>query len=523
VRSWLRGREPGGDPDDGEENAPPAEEDDSPLNRWLAPSVTSQIDQIELASMRDGWTPERVGETPLAAMMVLVRTVGVVDPVLLRPVPDGGYEVVTGHRVVAAARAVGYERVPAVVRDLDDAHALVALALDGTATGRITERGASQLLERLRAAGMDDEAAINDMLASLGLAAAPAAAEPVPAAPEPEPEPVAAAPEVEPEPEPEPVAAAPEPEPKPEPRPEPIAAATPEVGPVAVPEPEPEPVAFVPEPEPEPVAAPEPEPEPVAAAAEPEPTPEPIGAATPQGPVAPVPEPVPVAAPAPPPAFVAPSGGRGRWVPLPAGMPRLARLSSAFADTPRMLRLLAADRYTGVVELTGRDGRRDVLAFLDGGLLATSVEEAGHPVDRPLRLPGPERGPVVEINVRPHAAPIVAALAIALRSPALLTGLHASFVRLPGLLEVLARDRADAACVVTTPVGSGVILLSAGTPVAAYARRLGEGPGEVAETTDTTAVTDLLATGEGEVDVHRGPAPAPLDLEAIITAAAAEG
>ena len=462
MRSWLRGQEPGGDPDDsGEGNASSVEGDDSPLSRWLAPSVTTQIDQIELSTMRDGWTPERVGETPLAAMMVLVRTVGVVDPVMLRPVPDGGYEVVTGHRVVAAARAVGYERVPAVVRELDDAHALVALALDGTATGRITERGAGELLERLRAAGMDDEAAIHDILASLGLAPPEEAPAPAAAAAEPEPEPVAAA-AAEPEPEPEPVAAAHEPEP--------VAAA----------------------------AEPEPEPEPVATAAEPEPEPEPV---------------VPPARP--------PVPGRGRWVPLPAGMPRLARLSSAFADTARMLRLLAADHYTGVVELTGKDGRHDVLAFLDGGLLATSVEEEGAPVDRALRLPGPERGPVVEINVRPHAAPIVAALAIALRSPALLTGLHASFVRVPGLLEVLARDRADAAIVVTSPVGSGVVLLASGTPVAAYARRLGEGPGEVAETTDTSAVTDLLASGEGEVDVHRGPTPPPMDLESLITASAA--
>jgi hypothetical protein len=469
VRSWLRGREPGGDPDDhGEATAPP-EGDESPLSRWLAPTAASQIDQIELSEVRDGWTPERAGETPLAAMMALVRAVGVVDPVLLRPAPEGGFQVVTGHRTVAAARAVGYDRVPAVVREMDEIHALVALALDGTATGRVTERGATELVERLRAAGMDDDDAVGELLGSLGwlgIATQPeaptAAAEPVAAAPEPAaPEPVAAAPE--PAPEPVPAAAA------------------------AAPEPEPEPVAAAPEPEPEPVPAP--------------------AAATPA-----------------PPAFV-PDGrpvGPGRWIPLPAGMPRLARLSSAFADTPRMLRLLAADRYTGVVELTGH-GRRDVLAFLEGGCLATTVEEEGRTVDKPLRLPGPERGPVVEINVRPHAGPIVVALALALRSPALLTGLHASFVRLPGLLEVLARDRADAACVVSTPVGSGVILLAAGTPVAAYARRLGESPGEVAETTDTTAVADLLAGGEGEVDVHRGPSPAPLDLEALIAAASVEG
>ena len=493
MRSWLRGREPGDDPDDpGDENASPGQDDELPLSRWLAPTAATQIDQIELSEVQDGWTPERAGETPLAAMMALVRAVGVVDPVLLRPAPGGTFEVVTGHRTVAAARAVGYERVPAVVREMDEVHALVALALDGTATGRVTERGAAELTARLRAAGMDDEGALAELMGSLGLepdvpaAAAPPAAEeePVAAAPEPEPEPVATAPE------PEPVAAAPEPAPEP-------VAAEPE------PEPEPEPVAAAPEPEPEP------EPEPVATAPEPEPEPVPVAAAA---------EYVP-----PPPPMVAPQRlGGGRWVPLPAGLPRLARLSSAFADAPRMVRLLAADRFTGVVEITGPDSRRDALAFLDGTCLATSVEEEGRLVDRPLRLPGPDRGPLVEIDVRPHAAPIIVALALAMRSPALLTGLHASFVRLPGLLEVLARDRADAACVVTTPVGSGVILLAGGVPVAAYARRLGEAAGEVAETTDTSAVAGLLASGEGEVDVHRGPTPSPLDLEAIITAAAVE-
>ncbi len=70
---------------------------------------------------------------------------------------------------------------------------------------------------------------------------------------------------------------------------------------------------------------------------------------------------------------------------------------------------------------------------------------------------------MVEITVRPHAGPIVVALALALRSPALLTGLHSSFVRLPGLLEVLARDRADAACV-PPPGGSGATLVAAGGP-----------------------------------------------------------
>jgi hypothetical protein len=108
------------------------------------------------------------------------------------------------------------------------------------------------------------------------------------------------------------------------------------------------------------------------------------------------------------------------------------------------------------------------------------------------------------------------ALALALRSPARYTGLHAAFLHLPGLLDMLLRERADASCVVSSPMGSGVILLDAGRPIAAYARRSGDEPGEEAETTDVSAVLDMLVRGEGEVDVHTGDVPEPLDLEEVL-------
>jgi ParB/Sulfiredoxin domain len=420
--------------------------EESALGRWLAPTAASQIDQIQLSEIHAGWTPERAGETPLVATMALVRAVGVVDPVLLRPRAAGGFEVVTGHRTVAAARAVGCERIPAVVRDMDDAHALVALALDGMATGRVTQRGAAELVERLQGAGIGDDEAVTELLASLGIEPAPAAAgTPADAAPAE----MAAASPAEPA----------EPPSPPEPGAEP------------------------------PVAAPPSEPEPAVAAA---------GQAE---------------------AVPARGGEPVRWVPLPGGEPQLARLSSAFTDAPRLLLRLAADQYTGAVELAGGDGRTDALVLLEGRCLATLVEEDGRPVDRPLRLPGPGREPRVEIDVRPHAAPVVVALALALRSPPALAGMHASFVRLPGLLHVLARDRADAACVVSTPAVSGVVLLSGGEPVAAYIRRRGERPGDVAEPADVTPVARLLTDGQAEVDVHRGMPAVPYDLETLIAAA----
>jgi hypothetical protein len=184
-----------------------------------------------------------------------------------------------------------------------------------------------------------------------------------------------------------------------------------------------------------------------------------------------------------------------------------------------MLRILGGDRFTGTAELAGRDGRKDVVAFLDGRILATYVEQGERRVDAALRLPSPERGPTVEITVRPHPRAVSVALALALRSPARFTGLHAQFLHLPGLLDLLRRERADAACVVTSSTGAGVILLDAGQPVAAYARRWGDEPGEDAETTDVAAVLQMLVSGDGEADVHTGAVPEPLDLEEAIARA----
>ena len=156
--------------------------------------VANKVDAESRES--DAWAFGRLGLGPPMAVSALHgRGVGDLLDAVVAALPAE----IDGPAISTSVAEPEDERVPAVVREFDDAHALVALALDGTATGRITERGATELIERLRAAGMDDEAAIHDILSSLGH----------------EPEAVAAA--AEPEPEPEPVAAAPEPEPEPEP------------------------------------------------------------------------------------------------------------------------------------------------------------------------------------------------------------------------------------------------------------------------------------------------------------------
>src|SRR4051794_20543004 len=57
-----------------------------------------------------------------------IREHGVLQPILVRPLPGGRYELVAGERRLRAAKLAGLERVPAVVRSTED-HERLELAL----------------------------------------------------------------------------------------------------------------------------------------------------------------------------------------------------------------------------------------------------------------------------------------------------------------------------------------------------------------------------------------------------------
>ncbi len=66
----------------------------------------------------------------LTALAASIEVSGVVQPLLVRPLPDGSYELVAGERRWRAAQQAGLERVPAVVRDQADAERLQAALIE---------------------------------------------------------------------------------------------------------------------------------------------------------------------------------------------------------------------------------------------------------------------------------------------------------------------------------------------------------------------------------------------------------
>ena len=60
-------------------------------------------------------------------MIESIRKVGTITPALARPLPDGGYELISGHRRLAACQVLGVETMPVIVREMSDDEAVIAM------------------------------------------------------------------------------------------------------------------------------------------------------------------------------------------------------------------------------------------------------------------------------------------------------------------------------------------------------------------------------------------------------------
>jgi ParB family chromosome partitioning protein len=93
------------------------------------PPLVSSVRDIPLTHIQESKTnPRRMfDETKLAELAGNIRQHGVVQPVLVRPLPggeDGFFELVAGARRYRASRMAERETIPASVRDLTDAECL---------------------------------------------------------------------------------------------------------------------------------------------------------------------------------------------------------------------------------------------------------------------------------------------------------------------------------------------------------------------------------------------------------------
>lgn len=77
------------------------------------------------------WNPNEMDDAMLMRLKESIRRYGLVENLVVRPVSDGFFEVLSGNHRLKVIKEAGFTSAPCLVRNLDDAHArLLAQALN---------------------------------------------------------------------------------------------------------------------------------------------------------------------------------------------------------------------------------------------------------------------------------------------------------------------------------------------------------------------------------------------------------
>lgn len=85
-----------------------------------------RVDETDIQSLHPGKYQPRthMDEASLKALAQSIRSEGVISPIIVRPIGGAQYEIIAGERRFRAAKLAGLERVPVIIREVDDRHAL---------------------------------------------------------------------------------------------------------------------------------------------------------------------------------------------------------------------------------------------------------------------------------------------------------------------------------------------------------------------------------------------------------------
>ena len=126
------------------------------LEALLGPKVSEDAAQgapseLPLARIRPGkYQPRtRMDEGALYELAESIRGQGVMQPVLVRPVDGGHYEIIAGERRVRAAALAGLDRVPVLVRHVPDESAAVMALIENIQREDLNPLEEEQGLQRL--------------------------------------------------------------------------------------------------------------------------------------------------------------------------------------------------------------------------------------------------------------------------------------------------------------------------------------------------------------------------------------
>lgn len=94
----------------------------------------------------------RRDETPDETLIASITQVGLIEPLIVRPVGDR-FQLLAGHRRLAAVKAAGFDRVPCMLRHTDDADALAVMIIENLARKDLSPLEEAAGIEQLTTLG----------------------------------------------------------------------------------------------------------------------------------------------------------------------------------------------------------------------------------------------------------------------------------------------------------------------------------------------------------------------------------
>lgn len=115
-------------------------------------SGAGDIRQLDLDQLVPGrYQPrQRFDEADLAELEQSIRQFGVIEPLVARPLADGSYEILAGHRRWQAAQRAGLNQIPVVVREADDQTAAAIALVENLLRQDLNPIEQGRALRRLR-------------------------------------------------------------------------------------------------------------------------------------------------------------------------------------------------------------------------------------------------------------------------------------------------------------------------------------------------------------------------------------
>ena len=109
------------------------------------------LDEVPIEFIRAGKYQPRThfAEESIEELAESIKAQGVMQPIVLRPVDSGRYEIIAGERRWRAAQRAGMEKIPAVIRDVDDESALAMSLIENIQREDLNPLEEATALQRL--------------------------------------------------------------------------------------------------------------------------------------------------------------------------------------------------------------------------------------------------------------------------------------------------------------------------------------------------------------------------------------